>query len=649
MSALDERPIAYSYVRMSSQQQIKGDSLRRQLELSEEYAKRNNLNLDNSLRDIGVSVWTGANVKTGALGRFLELVQTGRVTAGSYLLVESLDRLSRERVIDALEPFLSILRAGIIVITLADRPVYSAETVGDNFTQLMMSLAIMARAHEESQIKPHRISQAHARRRADAAKGHGKFSGQMWGWIDQVEVAPKKFEYRLNDHAKTVAKIFEMSDTGYGCLKIERELIRLNMMGIKGKPLSQGNINALLKNEAVIGTYQPTHVVEDKKVPYGEPLKNFLPAAVNENVYWRVRRNKRQPATRGRKGPAMTNLFPGLLTCGHCGARLMMSIGGSPKQRYLYVQCSRKYVGLDCAYPKGTFRYDVLEKAILDNVTEFQHDFSAGDPMKARSNLADQLSRNERKLAELEEQRANIKAMMAFAETDEHRRDIAADFASRRSAVEEAKAEIARLEIELQTFDIRRRESSEFADRIKIERMLWTTGDQHAIYDSRSRVALLIRKTLSDISVNFEKKEAMVLIGTERAYLFDKTGSMINSFDARKAGFYDTGTRYFATQIDDDGNEQIVALRPRPWGRREMTADIPVETIGEGENKQISPDTVEAQQDRIALIERLHETPSQKEATVNPRLNDPDVIALKERRRQGDLPNYHPGRKPHSK
>lgn len=645
MIALDERPIAYSYVRMSSQQQAKGDSLRRQLELSEEYARRHNLILDKSRQDIGVSAWTGANVKTGALGKFLDLVKAGDIAKGSYLLVESLDRLSRERVIDALEPFLSILRAGIIVVTLADKQVYSAETVGDNFTQLMMSLAIMARAHEESQIKSHRISQAHARRRADAAKGHGKFSGQMWGWIDQVEVAPKKFEYRLNNHAKTIAKVFEMSDAGFGCLKIERELIRLNMMGIKGKPISQGNINALLKNEAVIGTYQPTHVVDGKKVPYGEPLKNFLPAAVSEDVYWRVQRNKRQPPTRGRKGPAMTNLFPGLLTCGHCGSRLMMSIGGSPKQRYLYVQCSRKYVGLDCQYPKGTFRYDVLEKAILDNVTEFQQDFNSGDPTKARENLTDQLRHHAQRLAELEKQRANIKAMMAFAETEADRRDIAADFASRRASVEEAKAEISRLEIELQTFDTRRRESSEFADRIKIERMMWTTGDEHAVYESRSRVALLIRKTLSDISVNFQKKEAMVLIGTERAYLFDKTGKMINSFDARKAGFYDTGTRYFATEVDGDGDERIVALRPRPWGRWEMTADIPLETIGEGTNKQIAPDTVEAQQERIALIKRLHETPSQREPAINPRLNDPDVIALKERRRRGDLPDYHPDKK----
>ena len=36
MEETDIRPTAYSYVRMSTQQQLKGDSLRRQLERSRE-------------------------------------------------------------------------------------------------------------------------------------------------------------------------------------------------------------------------------------------------------------------------------------------------------------------------------------------------------------------------------------------------------------------------------------------------------------------------------------------------------------------------------------------------------------------------------------------------------------------------------------
>ena len=57
---------AYSYIRMSTEQQLKGDSLRRQLEMSRAYAERYNLLLDDTLRDLGVSAWKGVNKKKGA-------------------------------------------------------------------------------------------------------------------------------------------------------------------------------------------------------------------------------------------------------------------------------------------------------------------------------------------------------------------------------------------------------------------------------------------------------------------------------------------------------------------------------------------------------------------------------------------------------
>ncbi len=42
-----------------------------------------------------MSGYTGANIETGSFGRFLEAVRNGEIPKGSYLLVESLDRLSR--------------------------------------------------------------------------------------------------------------------------------------------------------------------------------------------------------------------------------------------------------------------------------------------------------------------------------------------------------------------------------------------------------------------------------------------------------------------------------------------------------------------------------------------------------------------------
>src|SRR4051794_7179131 len=95
--------LAYSYIRFSSPQQAEGDSLRRQHELRDAWLKRSGARLDTSLtlRDEGVSGFTGShrtNPDRHALAAFLDLVKKGRIPQGSFLVVESLDRLSREHI-----------------------------------------------------------------------------------------------------------------------------------------------------------------------------------------------------------------------------------------------------------------------------------------------------------------------------------------------------------------------------------------------------------------------------------------------------------------------------------------------------------------------------------------------------------------------
>lgn len=64
----------------------------------------------------------------GALGQFLAAVKAGSVERGSYLLVESPDRLSREEILPAHSLFLGIVQAGINLVTLVDKRVYRAKS-----------------------------------------------------------------------------------------------------------------------------------------------------------------------------------------------------------------------------------------------------------------------------------------------------------------------------------------------------------------------------------------------------------------------------------------------------------------------------------------------------------------------------------------
>lgn len=141
------RPKAFSYIRMSTEGQLKGDSLRRQVERSKQYAAEHGLDLDEttSFNDIGVSAFRGKNLKQGALSLFKEAVLTKKIAPGSYLLVESLDRFSRDEVVHAHTEFLQLIKAGITVVTLIDQRVFRPGKL--DMMDLIMSLMTLARAN----------------------------------------------------------------------------------------------------------------------------------------------------------------------------------------------------------------------------------------------------------------------------------------------------------------------------------------------------------------------------------------------------------------------------------------------------------------------------------------------------------------------
>jgi DNA invertase Pin-like site-specific DNA recombinase len=106
---------AYPYSRFSAKHQRHGDSIRRQDDWQQSVCRQRGWTLDDTLRflDAGVSAHHGKNSDVGDLARFLDLVQRGRITPGSVLLVEVLDRLSREQIDEAYDLFRRILKAGV--------------------------------------------------------------------------------------------------------------------------------------------------------------------------------------------------------------------------------------------------------------------------------------------------------------------------------------------------------------------------------------------------------------------------------------------------------------------------------------------------------------------------------------------------------
>ena len=132
-SAAGGKGKAYSYLRFSSPEQAKGASRARQIEAAAKWAAERDLVLDEELRDEGVSAFKGRHrSSTSALGGFVARVDRGEVAEGSHLIVESLDRLSREEVLDALALFLGLISKGITIVALADNYEWARSVLRDH-------------------------------------------------------------------------------------------------------------------------------------------------------------------------------------------------------------------------------------------------------------------------------------------------------------------------------------------------------------------------------------------------------------------------------------------------------------------------------------------------------------------------------------
>ena len=178
--------LAFSYIRFSTPEQLKGDSLRRQLEWSEAYCRQHKHTLDTSLklRDLGVSAFKSRNKEKGALSGFLAAVEQGRVKPGSLLLIESLDRLSRDEIGEALELFLGILRKGIKIVTRFPEDEFDKTAIND-VAKIMTAIIYMSRAHEESATKSKRLTEAWKAKRAKLSEK--KLTRRAPAWLQLSE------------------------------------------------------------------------------------------------------------------------------------------------------------------------------------------------------------------------------------------------------------------------------------------------------------------------------------------------------------------------------------------------------------------------------------------------------------------------------
>lgn len=394
-STRETAPRVYSYTRFSTPEQADGDSRRRQSDVACRWIVSKNteraredlppLVLDErlSLADLGVSAYRGANtIEDKGLGGFLRACSEGLIPDGSYLIVESLDRISRMTPYKVQQIIIQILEAGVTIATLNDAQEYNLIRVINDPTALLISLMVSWRAHEESKVKGQRLAAAWSEKRLRMRDGRdAKLTAKGPSWLVWT---PEGWQER-KPQADTVRGIYRMTLDGMGEHKIAETL---NLGGVpvmgRGRMWHRSTVAKILRSPSVMGTLVPGHMdYQDGKRQrtLEQPIPNVFPSIVSEADWTAVRALKdgRAPAARGRGARQLSNMFAGLARCPECGAALTRVNkgsglkGGKPK-----LVCTRAKVGA-AEHGYRSVDLSVIQSAFLASWQRLLSEVPAGD------------------------------------------------------------------------------------------------------------------------------------------------------------------------------------------------------------------------------------------------------------------------------
>jgi len=371
---MNTQPTAYSYIRFSSLSQSEGRSQSRQSEACAKFCTANGLTLaqgeDYTFLDAGKSGYKAEHLDVnGQLRRFLSLVENGTIAPGSFLIVESLDRLSREHVKIALPQFMDLLNKGINIVTLLDGKTYTSD-----YTQLdlILSILIMTRAHEESDVKSKRVGDAWRTKKEKARLENAPIGNNAPLWLTYTDGA-----YLIDTgRAAIIRRIFSLAIDGYGKISIVKTLNSELIKSFKPPTATRtiqawgtSSIQKILSNRALLGEYQP-HIGRGKdRKPIGAPIPGYYPVVISEATFYQA-----QQATASRRITGATkqterfNVWQGVARCLQCLSALHLVNKGAAPKGGTYLHCANSRKGLCKAKVIRLDQSELVFKQILTKV-----------------------------------------------------------------------------------------------------------------------------------------------------------------------------------------------------------------------------------------------------------------------------------------
>ena len=359
-------------------EQIKGYGPDLQKMLGREYATSMGWQIEREIADEGRSAFHGANRLEGAALHDFEIEARNGLHRDKVLVVENIDRLSRQGAKAAAQLIWALNEHGVDVATYHDGYVYKADNNGDMME--LFSVIIKAQlAHEESVNKSRRTKASWEKRHKNIVEGSKEtMAGRAPAWLTIRDGTYHAIENR----AKVLNEIYDLYIDGVGIYRIVQ---RLNERKEPPWPIRKKDgaggwylayVYRLLTNRAVLGEYI---TLDDDCL-----ASDYFPQVISAEKFARAQAVRGTKLKTGGKDRARShNLLSGLVMCNECGGTGCYEHKGSnsftaytgkdghvrryARKTYERLRCDKYRRKHGCSND-SLFDYKVLEKTILDQL-----------------------------------------------------------------------------------------------------------------------------------------------------------------------------------------------------------------------------------------------------------------------------------------
>lgn len=327
---------AYAYIRYSRIEQLGGDSENRQFNALERFTATTGVAVDEVIYDRGKSAFRGDNARSGNFKEILERIAKRTIRKDDFLVVESIDRITRQRVLDGVELLQSILKQGIKIYTTSDEKIYSYSEPSRDFETLVMIALIAQRANEESETKSKRLKASWNKRREKAQSGEviiKSGSGVPFG----LRVVENRFEI-VEEERQEIEKLFKLLLE----MGVNTAIAKLNETSLKR--WNNGTLNKILRAKTVIGC-MPICKVEhnsetgkSRKIVTGF-IENYYPKLIETSLFYRAidaMEKRKIKGWTGNKSEQDFNIFKHQIYCQSCGGKMYYDHRGSRYKDKIY-------------------------------------------------------------------------------------------------------------------------------------------------------------------------------------------------------------------------------------------------------------------------------------------------------------------------